>query len=322
MGSTTATFNSVRVGNDTFSLRFATDGEPTVEDDDEDDEDNDGDGDDNTASDDVDDPLHPRAVYQCGRCVAQFARSYQLKRHTFVEHSPLGAAVKERMELRMTNGPNSDDAQPESPVKQRKLTAGTVSARRPPNIATHPNKIVQRSTEHDAEHIEYIRMARTDAASGQRRYANQYQCRLCGDGAAVFDRLADVDEHLQLHNGTAFAYRCELCDEQLASLAVLRNHVHAHTCIGFPLRCQRCEQRFAGDDELLGHWCVGKKLLACLVCRLTFAGWPLLTAHQEWVHAGRRHFRCNECSAAFVHRTSLGIHQRIECDRGGVGKKV
>lgn len=271
-------------------------------------------------------------VYKCGRCSAQFERSYQLKRHTFVDHSQSGAAVKERLRTTRlaTNGggtrpstsPPAQRSQPQPPssytyVKPQLQPQANGAMRvllpraavSPPLTipvpmflppATHPIKITQRS-QHDADHIAYLRRSRPDDCL--------FQCKLC---SATSNSLDAVDAHLLLHNGTPFAFHCELCDEALASLALLQNHVHAHTCVGWAHRCGRCELRFEGAAALSMHGCLGKATPMCLQCRQTFVSFSLSTAHQH-LHTGRRHYRCDACSLAFIHRATLAMHRQAEC---------
>lgn len=335
--------SSVRIGNDTYTIRLRS---ATVN----------GDSTDASDTDDTDaeataanaaSERHTQTQQQqqltCDRCGQQFARSYQLKRHVFVEHGPTtdtchnASANGHHQPNGQSNGNRrSTDiklkVEPLTPVKpptvqisaeRRQPTLVPTPRSQPINAApmapalaalvhpsTHPVRITMR-TAGESAHI----VCRRPAAAGD---TSEYVCLLCPAHAAPFAsaRLCAVDEHLNEHNGTAFAHVCQLCDRTFASLPVLQWHVRGHCQPhSWQLRCELCEQRFRTGDQLQRHRaeCVGRRLLACRPCGRTFAAWPLWHAHVEWAHGGRRAFRCTPCGQRWAHRAALQMHRQMEC---------
>lgn len=136
-----------------------------------------------------------------------------------------------------------------------------------------------------------------------------FKCAVCD---RAYTNLVAMDSHLQCHNGQAFRYKCELCDEFVASVTHLRKHVHSHTCSQqMPIKCDRCEHRFADQAKADAHDCQSEPSTICQLCRQTFLTDSLLKSH-HFLHSRVKPYKCDSCDTHFIHLSALAKHREIE----------
>jgi hypothetical protein len=74
--------------------------------------------------------------------------------------------------------------------------------------------------------------------------------------------------------------------------------VNSAIAIGLPFACDQCPQRFKYENRLMSH--VNRVHRTCVKCRVSFATWDELVAHQNATHR-RAHYRyeCTRCMRVF-----------------------
>lgn len=137
-----------------------------------------------------------------------------------------------------------------------------------------------------------------------------YKCPFCNEASTD---LKILDEHIQIHNGKAFSYICELCDKVLPYPKYLKNHVISHTLNHFH-QCDICERSFSSLPSLIKHEhsCHGKGMqTTCYQCKKVFDNNNLWLSH-SFRHTLKKPYICDICSTGFIHLSILLKHKK--CD--------
>ena len=107
----------------------------------------------------------------------------------------------------------------------------------------------------------------------------------CADCPKVFETVADLEEHMDIHIGQQLKvsrytddviYNCINCDFSTSSYTQLKLHEKIH----ITFRCPLCDQEFSSKDPLKTH--VKKDhFVKCFYCKKTFTSKADLAVHQN-----------------------------------------
>ncbi|XP_055632578.1 zinc finger protein Xfin-like [Toxorhynchites rutilus septentrionalis] len=181
---------------------------------------------------------------------------------------------------------------------------------------------------------------RTVALLKQHQFSNRepksYVCSVCGE--AKLNKTA-LTAHEMRHTGER-PYGCCVCGKSFSSQTILNSHMKCH--VPKQYQCNECGEKFARGENLKRHirhrhseatfcctYCprklktreaqvlhershTGEKPFSCRTegCEKRYASITDRRRHEMATHTGERPHSCSYCSASFVRKRQLTIHER------------
>ncbi|XP_055612654.1 uncharacterized protein LOC129759270 [Uranotaenia lowii] len=139
----------------------------------------------------------------------------------------------------------------------------------------------------------------------------QYQCNDCGE---KFARGENLKRHIR-HRHAEATFSCNYCPRKMKTREAQLQHERSHTGEKpFECRTAGCSKRYASitdrrRHEMLNH--TGERPHCCSFCSASFVRKRQLTVHER-KHTGERPFACQRCGKSFIDAPQLKKHTCYE----------
>ncbi|KAJ1124835.1 hypothetical protein NDU88_003283 [Pleurodeles waltl] len=148
-----------------------------------------------------------------------------------------------------------------------------------------------------------------------------YKCGICERDLA---NPGSLNNHMRLHTGEK-PYACPFCAKIFRQMGNLRGHMRLHTGEK-PYTCSFCSDAFPQKSELRRHLILHTgEGYPCTICGKELKDPHTLRAHER-LHTGERPFKCEQCGKSYTLATKLRRHQKshldekpYKCDTCGMG---